>query len=206
MTITSFLRSPSLVRSTGTMLLTLAAAAALTGCGKTEPEKAPAAQESPPAAPAAPAVAEAPPPAAATAPAAAAPAPAPKPDEGGPSDEEIAQRVATFKAFHPFFSGTQLSKTPQFAAQLSDVLDALAKDPALMPEVRKLAANRDKINEGGPGVRVDLKVTNLSLPFSNRLLPVVLSGRPRRLVDFVAAQSAENVSFILVPDPSMPSP
>ena len=209
--------SHSSVRYGGLALsaLLLAACACLTSCGKEEPAKAP---------PAAAAKEEAAPPPAAeapkVAPAPAAPAPVEKPAPAvasppaavtGPTDQELAQRVAAFKAFHPYATGALLLKDPQFASRLSDLLDAIQKDPNLSSQVKEsktvwsgsVLISRNNIT--GP-IRLDLKVLNYSRPFSDKLLAAVLSGDPQRFVNFVLHQSSAGAEFIISPAPSAAPP
>ena len=207
--------SYSSVRYCGLTLsaLVLVAGTCLTSCGKEEPAKAPpAAVVKEEAAP--PPVAEAPKPA----PAPAAPAPVEKPAPAvasppaavtGPTDQELAQRVAAFKGFHPYSTGELLLKDPQFASRLSDLLDAIQKDPNLSSQVKeskKVWAGSvliDRNNVTGP-IRLDLKVLNYSRSFSDKLLAAVLSGDPQRFVNFVLHQSSAGAEFIISPDPSAP--
>ena len=201
--------SYSSVRYCGLALsaLVLVAGACLTSCGKEEPAKAPPAaaakEEATP-----PPVAEAP----KVAPAPAAPAPVEKPAPAvapapaaatGPTDQELAQRVAAFKAFHPYSTGGQLVAMPQFSSQLEHVLDAIAKNPGLIERVQKASAAGKTVT--GP-VRVDLKIANYSGGFTDRLLAAVLSGDPQKLVNFVLHQSSAGAEFIISPDPSAAPP
>ncbi len=162
----------------------------LSSCGKKEePAKAPPpapAQESPAPAPKAP-PAPAPEPEKPAAPAPPAPTQQPPPastPDAGPSDADVAQRVSVFKAFHPFYTAGQMLQVPQFSSQLEQMLDAIAKDPALLSRVRSLQPKPGETSTGP--VRLNLKLTDYSLPFANRLLAAVLSGAPVRLVNLVS--------------------
>ena len=175
-------------------MVMVASCAAFVGCHKEE-AAAPKQEEAPATVTPAPAVVE---PKAAETPVAPAPVPAPA---TGPSAIELQQRVAAFKAFHPYSSGLQLVNLPPFASQLDHVLDAIGKDPALLARIRKAPKNADQATAGP--VTLNLKVTNYSMSFSDRLLATVLSGQTEKLVDLVLGDGAgTGAEFILVPDPS----
>lgn len=194
--------SCSNVRRSGLALLAamMGAGAGLTSCKKEEPAK----EAPPPAkvetAPAPAPVTEAPKPP-------VEPAPAPPPVEkpaattAAPSapevsDKELSQRVAAFKAFHPYATGAELSRIPQFASQLEKILDATAKNPALLARVQQATKDATDLSKGA---RLNLKVSNYSLTFSDRLLAAVLSGQPERLVDLVLRQSPA-AEFVIAPN------
>lgn len=193
------------LRGIAAALLVTGVGLGVTGCGKKEepaketptpapatPVPAPEAPKPPPA-PEKPATPPAPPP-----PAPATPPPASATTDSGPSEAEVAQRVSVFKAFHPFYSAGQMLQVPQFSSQLERVLDAIAKDPALLDRVRKAQT----VQAPAGNVRVDLKVTDYSLPFANRLLAAVLSGSPVRLVDLVLNNASSSATFVLSPAPA----
>ena len=190
--------SCSNVRRSGLALLAamMGAGAGLTSCKKEEPVK----EAPPPAKVETAPVTEAPKPP-------VEPAPAPPPVEkpaattAAPSapevsDKELSQRVAAFKAFHPYATGAELSRIPQFASQLEKILDATAKDPALLARVQQATKDATDLSKGA---RLNLKVSNYSLTFSDRLLAAVLSGQPERLVDLVLRQSPA-AEFVIAPN------
>ncbi len=190
--------SCSNVRRPGLALLALmiGAGAGLMSCGKKEG----AAKEAPPPAKVetAPAPAmEAPkaPPAPVPAPV-EKPAPAPKEEPSAEMpDKELSQRVAAFKAFHPYSTGADLGRIPQFASQLEKALDAVAKDPALLARIQQAAKDTTDLSKGA---RLNLRVSNYSLTFSDRLLAAVLSGQPEKLVHLVLSQ-APAAEFVIAP-------
>ena len=190
--------SCSNVRRPGLALLALmiGTGAGLTSCGKKEE---PAKETPPPAKVETAPVTEAPKPAVEPVPAPVnkpAPVPAPKvaPAAEMP-DKELSQRVAAFKAFHPYSTGADLARIPQFASQLEKALDAVAKDPALLARVQQASKDTTDLSKGA---RLNLKVSNYSLTFSDRLLAAVLSGQPERLVHLVLSQ-APAAEFVIAP-------
>ncbi|MDB6137429.1 MAG: hypothetical protein JWO94_501 [Verrucomicrobiaceae bacterium] len=177
------------------------AAAGLAGCHKDEePAKAPPPAETAQQAPAPPSAVATPKPAE-TVPAEVKPDATPAVPETGPTDKEVSQRVATFKAFHPYGTGNELLKMPQFASQLASILDATAKDPALMERVQAVAATPSELKTTGKPLALDLKISNYTTLFSDRLLAAVLSGQPRRLVNLVLSQPS-SAEFLISAGPA----
>ena len=112
--------------------------------------------------------------------------------------KELSQRVAAFKAFHPYSTGAELARIPQFTSQLEKALDAIAGNPALLERVQKAVKNPADLTSSAHSAKLDLKISNYSLVFSDRLLAAVLSGQPERLVDLVLHQ-APAAEFIVTP-------
>lgn len=184
------------------LALVLGMGAGFTACNKQEPAKAPeASTEAPAAPPPNPTKEKSPESAPAEKPKAETPAPeapakeavtTPPPSASGPSDAELADRVNTFKALHPFQTGADLIRVQPFASALTHVLDGIGGNPLLLDRVQK-ALNLPV--SSGPAT-IDLKLKNYAPAFANRLLTAVLSGQPDRLVDLVLSHP-QDATFIL---------
>ena len=196
--------SLSIVRPLGLALaLTISVGIGLTSCGKKEePATAsptPAKEEPVPAPGAETPKASTPAPETKPAPAVAPePKAEAKPTPAAPvatvSDDDLADRVKTFKVIYPFRSGGDLIRMPAFSSPLSSLLDAIGKDPALVERVK----GSQPAGEAAAGKRIvlDLKMGNNSVAAANRLLTAVLSRSPERLVDLVLGNPSDYTFLI----------
>ena len=117
--------------------------------------------------------------------------------------KELENAVEDFKREHPFTTAEEMMKLPAFTEKLGVVLRAMVKDQRLMDQMNKhvqMTADIKGVQGDSSTRQLDLNVANYTPERTDRLLGAVLSGDPKRVIEFVRTELDEaSVEFSLAP-------